>query len=42
MCGMNRKNITENSDGNFFRVTFRSNDVYDATGFKGLYEFKEN
>jgi hypothetical protein len=29
-----------NSDGSFFRVTFRSNDAYDATGFEALYQFR--
>ena len=32
---------TVNSDGNFFRVTFKSNDVYDATGFEGFYQFRK-
>ena len=29
------------SDGNFFRVTFKSNDVYDATGFEAFYQFRK-
>jgi len=29
------------SDGNFFRVTFKSNDAFDATGFESFYEFKK-
>jgi hypothetical protein len=28
------------SDGNFFRVTFQSNDIYDATGFLATYSFR--
>lgn len=28
------------SDGPFFRVTFRSNEKYEAEGFKGMYTFK--
>lgn len=27
------------SDGNFFRVSFKSNDVYDAIGFSAHYTF---
>ena len=27
------------SDGSFFRVTFYSNDVYDATGFNATFHF---
>ena len=27
------------SDSSFFRVTFYSNDVYDATGFQASYQF---
>jgi len=29
------------SDGNFFRVSFKSNDVYDAVGFNAYYEFRQ-
>ena len=29
------------SDGNFFRVSFKSNDVFDAVGFNAQYEFRE-
>jgi len=28
------------SDGSFFRVTFKTNDIFDGTGFTGRYEFK--
>ncbi|BFZ09778.1 hypothetical protein BsWGS_12817 [Bradybaena similaris] len=28
------------SDGPFFRVTFKSNDIYDSTGFKATYKFR--
>jgi len=28
------------SDGNFFRVSFQSNDVFDAIGFNAYYEFR--
>jgi len=28
------------SDGNFFRVTFWSNGVYDAVGFSAYYQFR--
>ena len=28
------------SDGAFFRVTFRSNHIYDAQGFKAAYTFQ--
>ena len=30
----------EISDGNFFRVSFKSNDVFDAIGFNAFYEFR--
>ena len=48
LCGNNRDPLisprmtTVTSDGNFFRVTFKSNDVYDATGFNATYVFKPN
>ena len=29
------------SDGNFFRVTFKSNDAYDKTGFEAFYQFRK-
>ena len=28
------------SDGTFFRVAFKSNDIYDATGFSAFYQFR--
>jgi len=28
------------SDGNFFRVTFHSNNIYDSTGFEAFYQFR--
>ena len=43
MCGSksdNSRNMVI-SDGNFFRVTFKSNDHYDATGFKAFYQFRK-
>lgn len=30
------------SDGNFFRVTFKSNDRFDGTGFEAYYHFNDN
>jgi len=29
------------SDGTFFRATFSSNEVYDATGFEAVYQFRK-
>jgi len=29
------------SDGNFFRVSFKSNDVFDAVGFDAYFEFRQ-
>jgi hypothetical protein len=29
------------SDSTFFRVTFKSNNLYDAAGFKGVYQFRK-
>ena len=39
----NQDNIKKvlTSDGSFFRVTFRSNHVYDATGFEAFYQFRQ-
>lgn len=43
LCGSNidapRRHHKYLSDGSFFRVTFRSNDRYDATGFRASYRF---
>ena len=38
-CGKKQGEPTEQSDGAFFRVTFRSNHIYDAQGFKAVYAF---
>ncbi|UYV63645.1 hypothetical protein LAZ67_2005154, partial [Cordylochernes scorpioides] len=37
-CGSNRPTTIE-SDVGFFRVTFRSNEKFDATGFDAFYHF---
>ena len=29
------------SDSHFFRVTFRSNDIYDGLGFSAIYQFRK-
>ena len=41
LCGSEDKHKEKEikSDGGFFRVTFKSNDVYDAIGFKAQYYF---
>ncbi|ESO13111.1 hypothetical protein HELRODRAFT_188109 [Helobdella robusta] len=43
LCGTDvvskRKEIS--SDGNFFRVTFKSDDVYDGEGFEAAYQFRK-
>ena len=44
LCGQvtdKKKKKIADSDGNFFRVTFHSDEVYDATGFKAVYEFRD-
>ena len=43
MCGTKSSNVRHDvtSDGNFFRVTFKSNDAYDATGFTAFYQFRK-
>ncbi|GFR13028.1 suppressor of lurcher protein 1, partial [Trichonephila clavata] len=38
-CGVKKPKVIE-SDGDFFRVTFKSNDKFDGTGFEALYQFK--
>ena len=38
-CGKKQGKPTLQSDGAFFRVTFRSNHVYDAQGFRAVYVF---
>ena len=43
-CGTREDDKTKKevkSDGNFFRVTFKSNDVYDSTGFEAFYQFRK-
>lgn len=42
-CGTKSSNMRNavTSDGNFFRVTFKSNDAYDATGFEAFYQFRK-
>ena len=40
-CGQKNPDQTSvTSDAAFFRVTFRSNQIYESKGFKGLYTFK--
>jgi len=44
ICGTKEQQSTKrsvNSDSNFFRVTFRSNEQYDATGFDAFYQFRK-
>ncbi|RWS30170.1 suppressor of lurcher protein 1-like protein [Leptotrombidium deliense] len=38
-CGL-KKPRTIDSDGDFFRVTFKSNDRFDGTGFEAFYQFR--
>ncbi|KAI1286689.1 Suppressor of lurcher protein 1 [Halotydeus destructor] len=38
-CGIKRPKTIE-SDGDFFRVTFKSNDRFDGTGFEAFYQFR--
>ena len=43
LCGgkeERKQGTSVNSDTNFFRVTFMSNDIYDGTGFKAEYDFR--
>jgi hypothetical protein len=42
-CGTKNLNSQNDiiSDGNFFRVTFKSDDAYDATGFEAFYQFRQ-
>ena len=37
-CGL-QKDLKMESDGAFFRVTFKSNDRFDGTGFHASYQF---
>ena len=41
ICGstLGRSKRTMESDGNFFRVTFKANGIYDAHGFEANYQF---
>lgn len=39
-CGQMKEFHVE-SERNFFKVTFRSNDRLDGTGFKAMYQFLE-
>jgi hypothetical protein len=43
LCGTKANNAKNDvtSDGNFFRVTFKSDDAYDATGFEAFYQFRK-
>ena len=44
LCGSKESNIVKNavySDGSFFRVTFKSNDNFDSTGFEAEYQFRK-
>lgn len=44
LCGPKddgNKRQTVSSDGSFFRVTFKSNHVFDATGFEAFYQFRK-
>ena len=43
MCGSKEDNFQRSvvSDGNFFRVTFKSNADFDATGFEAFYQFRK-
>ena len=41
-CDIQKPPSMFKSDGEFFRVTFRSNAVFDATGFEAIYQFIQN
>ena len=43
LCGAKDEHIHKDaiSDGNFFRVTFKSNNEFDATGFEAFYQFRQ-
>ncbi|XP_023222572.1 suppressor of lurcher protein 1-like isoform X1 [Centruroides sculpturatus] len=38
-CGLKKPRVIE-SEGDFFRVTFKSNDRFDGTGFEAFYQFR--
>ena len=40
LCGAGSYYFVQ-SDAGFFRVTFKSNDIFDGTGFVGQYEFRQ-
>lgn len=40
MCETNKRAWDVRSDGRFFRVTFRSNDRFESTGFRASYQFQ--
>ena len=39
-CGESEYIKRARSDGSFFRVTFKSNAMYDATGFEASFDFQ--
>lgn len=39
-CGNQKPKLIE-SDADFFRVIFKSNDKFDATGFEAFYQFRK-
>jgi len=43
LCGTKDKLMRREivSDGTFFRATFHSNELYDATGFEAVYQFRK-
>ena len=38
-CGLKKPRTIE-SDGNYFRVTFKANDRFDGTGFEAFFQFR--
>lgn len=40
-CGV-KKPTKISSDGEFFRITFKSNDKFDGTGFEAFYQFRNS
>lgn len=38
-CGIKKPNIIS-SDHEFFRIIFKSNEKFDATGFQAFFQFK--
>ena len=41
MCGIKRPTKVV-SDGEYYRITFKSNDKFDGTGFDAFYQFENN